>query len=160
MASRFNAGSRARSLPESPKVGPESGPHAAQAKQILLSLEQSKKQVERASKIHAVKSNLVRFFRDAIEEMLESKLITEGRFGELSRADDTKLDQVVSTKELMKLAVHWRITSGPQDFWSKNRKREDLIEQLRDFEAERHLKAEEGEREAEKQMLAKLDAQR
>ena len=61
----------------SPVIGPKSvGKAAFEAQQILDSMVATKREAERASKLHEAKQSKT-FYRDSIEEMLEQKLISE-----------------------------------------------------------------------------------
>jgi len=46
--------------------------------------------------------------------MFELKLISEARFNELCALDEEKLRSTVTTKELISIAVQWRVTKSAQ----------------------------------------------
>lgn len=58
--------------------------------------------------------NNPRFYREVVEEMFELKLISEARFNELCALDEEKLRSTVTTKELISIAVQWRVTKSAQ----------------------------------------------
>ncbi len=77
------------------------------------------------------------FFVALLEDLVEGKVISRERYDSLKGASPVIIEESISTRELMRLAVLWGITESAAEFWRTSKSRQDLVRRIRDKHMER-----------------------